>query len=57
MEATIGGYGAVEKTYHLCRRRRWVRNRRLVDSTSQKKEEVNKIDVIIFFILRNDTVS
>ena len=43
VESTIGGYGPVEKTYHLCRRRRWVRNRRLVDSTKQKKEETKKM--------------
>ncbi|XP_022096608.1 dysferlin-like isoform X4 [Acanthaster planci] len=30
VEATVGGWGAVEKTYHLCRRRRWVRPRILV---------------------------
>lgn len=30
VEATLGGYGPVEKTYHLCRRRRWLRNRTLV---------------------------
>ncbi|XP_038071057.1 myoferlin-like isoform X3 [Patiria miniata] len=30
VEATIGSWGAVEKTYHLCRRRRWVRPRILV---------------------------
>ncbi|CAG2195234.1 MYOF [Mytilus edulis] len=40
VEATIGGYGPVEKTYHLCRRRRWVRNRRLVDSSKQKKHDM-----------------
>ncbi|XP_033126409.1 myoferlin-like isoform X5 [Anneissia japonica] len=27
VEATLGNYGPVEKTYHLCRRRRWARNR------------------------------
>ncbi|XP_071169318.1 myoferlin-like isoform X13 [Mytilus edulis] len=43
VEATIGGYGPVEKTYHLCRRRRWVRNRRLVDSSKQKKHDAKKM--------------
>ncbi|XP_064602895.1 myoferlin-like isoform X2 [Liolophura sinensis] len=30
VEATVGGYGPVEKTYHLCRRRRWMRPRTMV---------------------------
>lgn len=42
VEATFGGYGPVEKTYHLCRRRRWVRNRVVVTDSKQEEEEVNK---------------
>ena len=41
VEATFGGYGPVEKTYHLCRRRRWVRNRVVVKDSKQEEEEVN----------------
>lgn len=40
VEATLGGYGPVEKNYHMCRRRRWVRPRVLVHDAEQKKEEV-----------------
>lgn len=40
VEATFGGYGPVEKTYHLCRRRRWVRNRVLVKDSKGQEEEV-----------------
>ena len=41
VEATFGGYGPVEKTYHLCRRRRWVRNRVVVRDSKVEEEEVN----------------
>ena len=33
-------YGPVEKTYHLCRRRRWVRSRKLVN---EEEEEVSNV--------------
>ena len=42
VEATIGGYGAVEKTYHMCRRRRWVRNRKLDKDAAVLEEEVRR---------------
>ena len=41
VEATFGGYGPVEKTYHLCRRRRWVRNRVLVTDAKMEQEQVS----------------
>lgn len=48
VEATIGGYGPVERRYHLCRRRRWVRSRRLVENIKQKKEKViNLLAVLV----------
>ena len=34
VEATLGGYGPVDKLYHLCRRRRWVRPRTLVQKVA-----------------------
>ncbi|KAK3589425.1 hypothetical protein CHS0354_020754 [Potamilus streckersoni] len=39
IEATMGGYGPVERTYHLCRRRRWVRTRNLVEDQRAKKQK------------------
>lgn len=51
MEATFGGYGPVEKTYHLCRRRRWVRNRVVVKDSKQEEEEVNNEQLHVFIIV------
>ncbi|CAH1784691.1 unnamed protein product [Owenia fusiformis] len=44
VEATIGGYGPVEKRYHMCRRRRWVRTRTLTADikTQVEDEELEK---------------
>ncbi|XP_074642408.1 myoferlin-like [Tubulanus polymorphus] len=39
VEATLGGYVPVEKTYHMCRRKRWVRARTLVKAEVEEKEE------------------
>ncbi|XP_061186415.1 myoferlin-like isoform X3 [Saccostrea echinata] len=44
VEATMGGYGPVEKRYHLCRRRRWVRTRKLVENAKQKKHKEKKME-------------
>ena len=30
VEMTLGGWGPVQRTYHMCRRRRWVRRRKMV---------------------------
>lgn len=51
VEATFGGYGPVEKTYHLCRRRRWVRNRVVVKDSKQEEEEVNNEQLHVFIIV------
>lgn len=40
VEATMGGYGPVEKNYHLCRRRRWVRPRTLTATEKSKALQV-----------------
>ncbi|XP_070540972.1 myoferlin-like isoform X9 [Ptychodera flava] len=46
VEFTLGGFTPVEKTYHLCRRRRWVRGRTLtIDPKAlmqQEQEEEEK---------------
>ena len=41
VEFTMGGYGPVEKTYHLCRRRRWVRTRKHV--AQMAKKDIKKV--------------
>ena len=40
VEMTMGGYGPVCKNYHLCRRRRWVRMRLLVQPKTMQIQEV-----------------
>lgn len=47
MESTIGGYGPVEKTYHLCRRRRWLRPRTHVQGAAKRKEKIVSIGVLL----------
>ncbi|BFY97443.1 hypothetical protein BsWGS_00482 [Bradybaena similaris] len=42
VESTIGGYGPVEKTYHLCRRRRWLRPRTHVTGAAKRKEKIEE---------------
>jgi len=46
VEATLGGYGAVEKAYHLCRRRRLVRLRQLVRPAKAKVDSEAKVFVL-----------
>ncbi|XP_055863087.1 myoferlin-like isoform X4 [Biomphalaria glabrata] len=38
VESTVGGFGPVEKTYHLCRRRRWVRHRTHKDMNKETRK-------------------
>ncbi|XP_047127416.1 myoferlin isoform X1 [Hydra vulgaris] len=42
IEATTGGWGAVEKMYHLCRRRRFVRNRVLEINQEKLRKKLEK---------------
>ncbi|PIK51348.1 dysferlin [Apostichopus japonicus] len=46
VDPTLGSWGAVERTYHLCRRKRWVRPRSLVADPKmlekKKKDEAQK---------------
>ena len=54
MEATLGGYGPVEKAYHLCRRRRLVRLRQLVEPSKAKvdgEEEVYYFASLLYTFL------
>lgn len=44
VEISIGSYVAVEKTYHMSRRRRWVRSRSLVKSTHKEEKGQEKVD-------------
>lgn len=41
VEATLGGYGPVERNYHMCRRRRWVRMRHLLTSVKTQTDLVS----------------
>lgn len=45
VEFIMGGYGSVEKRYYLCRRRRWVRIRKLVEDVKQKKYKVRVLSL------------
>ena len=38
VEATLASYGPVEKVYHLCRRRRWIRERKFVKETKKEPD-------------------
>ena len=40
VETSVASYVAVEKTYHMSRRRRWVRSRNLVKGT-EKEDKVS----------------
>lgn len=44
VDISIGSYVAVEKTYHMSRRRRWVRSRSLVKSTHKEEKGQEKVD-------------
>ena len=50
MEATLGGYGPVEKAYHLCRRRRLVRLRHLVKPAQAKVDSEEHVLYFAFFV-------
>jgi len=49
VEATLGGYGPVEKAYHLCRRRRLVRMRHLVQPSKAKVDSEEKVPYCFAF--------
>ena len=51
MEATLGGYGPVEKAYHLCRRRRLVRLRQLVKPAQAKVDSEEKVLLCAIYVL------
>ena len=51
MEATLGGYGPVEKAYHLCRRRRLVRLRQLVKPSQAKVDSEEKVLYCTFLFM------
>lgn len=54
VEATIGGYSPVEHTYHLCRRRRWVRMRTFIKDlkvTESGESDLIGMEVYILYYL------
>ena len=46
VEPSMGGWSPSEKIYHLNRRRRWIRNRILVQQTSDKPQTNKKVGKI-----------
>ncbi|XP_028412829.1 myoferlin-like isoform X1 [Dendronephthya gigantea] len=42
VEATLATYGPVEKVYHLCRRRRWIRERKFVKDSKKESDTKSK---------------
>ena len=47
VEATLGmGWSPAEKTYHLCRRRRWIRSRILMKDPKSDAKKVRCIECI-----------
>ena len=47
VEATLASYGPVEKVYHLCRRRRWIRERKFVKETKKDPDVCCVIQTVI----------
>ena len=47
VDTSVASYVAVEKTYHLSRRRRWVRGRNLL---KQEDDKVHLLSVVIYRI-------
>jgi hypothetical protein len=43
LDQSVGGFVPVEKTYHLCRRRRWVRTRKRNPDLRQQAAHVSTI--------------
>lgn len=44
VDASYGVYGAIQKAYHLVRRKRWVRERLLKDPKAVVKQVIIKSD-------------
>ena len=38
----MGGFGPVERTYHLCRRRKWIRVRERIDNSKVRGANSNR---------------
>jgi len=47
VEASYGGYGPVERRFHMSRRRRWVRTRHLIKPPDKQAVEVCFIQAFI----------
>ena len=50
VDTSVASYVAVEKTYHMSRRRRWVRSRNLVKSTD-KEGKVRLVVLLLLLVL------
>ena len=47
VEATMGGWGPMEKIYHMCRRRRWVRVRIIDPNNPDLAKKVGALHILI----------
>ena len=45
LDQSVGGFVPVEKTYHLCRRRRWVRTRKRNPDSKQQAAQVWSLQI------------
>ena len=46
LDQSVGGFVPVEKTYHLCRRRRWVRTRK---RNPDLRQQAAHVSFLIYF--------
>ena len=47
MDQSVGGWVPVEKTFHLCRRRRWVRFRIRNPDSRQQAQQVGALYIMV----------
>ena len=54
VDASYGVYGAIQKAYHLVRRKRWVRERLLKDSQAVVKQVITRSALKIISCSRSE---